>query len=62
MDSNVCSIKRIEKRRQEGADYFVTTKQDVIGSSVLDYLKNKYETVRSTDEYLIVHLVNSTSS
>ena len=62
MDSNVCSIKRIEKRRQEGANYFVTTKQDVISSSVLDYLKNKYETVRSTDEYLIVHLVNSTSS
>ena len=56
MDSNGSSIKYIEARRQEGADYFVTTKQDVIDSSVLDYLKNKYEVIRATDEYLIVRL------
>jgi hypothetical protein len=56
MDSNVCSIERIERRRQEGADYFVTTKQNVIDSSVLDYLKDKYEVIRATNEYLIVKL------
>jgi hypothetical protein len=54
MNSNVCSIERIEKRRQEGADYFVTTKLDVINSSVLDYLKDKYEVIRATNEFLIV--------
>jgi len=56
MDSNFCSIKRIEKRRQEGADYFVTTKQNVIDKSVLDYLKDKYEVIRATNEFLIVKL------
>ncbi|MBT6225199.1 MAG: hypothetical protein HOI47_00935 [Candidatus Scalindua sp.] len=56
MDSNICSIERIEWRRQEGADYFVTTKLDVIDSSVLDYLKDKYEVIRATTEFLIVKL------
>ncbi len=56
MDANSCSIKRIENCRQEGADYFVTTKQDVIDSSVLDYLKSRYEVIRATNEYLIVKL------
>ena len=57
-----CSIAHIENFRRNGAKYFVTTEQDEIDNDVLDYLKNKYETVRSTDEYLIVHLGNSTSS
>ena len=56
MDANTCSIERIEGLKQEGADYFVTTKQDVIDSSVIDYLKKNYETIRSTNEYLIVKL------
>jgi 4-amino-4-deoxy-L-arabinose transferase-like glycosyltransferase len=56
MNSNKCSIARIESLRQEGADYFVTTKLDVIDSRVLDYLKNKYEVIGSTNEYLIVKL------
>ncbi len=56
MDSNECSIEYIETFRQQGADYFVTTKQDIIGSSVLDYLKDKYEVIRATNEYLIVKL------
>jgi len=56
MDANTCSIGRIESLRQEGADYFVTTKQDVIDSSVLDYLKNRYEVIESTNEYLIIRL------
>ncbi len=56
MDSNTCSIKQIEICRQDGADYFVTTKQDVIDSSVLDYLKNKYEVIGATSEFLIVKL------
>jgi 4-amino-4-deoxy-L-arabinose transferase-like glycosyltransferase len=51
-----CSIGSIENCRQKGADYFVTTAQDDIDSSVLDYLKNKYETIKSTNEYLIVKL------
>jgi hypothetical protein len=56
MDANACSIERIENLRQEGADYFVTTKQDVIDSSVLDGLKKKYEVIRATNEFLIVKL------
>ena len=56
MNSNVCSIESIEKRRQEGADYFVTTKLDVVDSSVLGYLKEKYEVIRTTNEFLIVKL------
>jgi hypothetical protein len=56
MDANTCSIERIEGLKQEGADYFVTTKQDVIDISVLDYLKNKYKVIESTSEYLIVKL------
>jgi len=56
MDSNSCSIERIENHRQEGADYFVTTKQDVIDNSVLVYLKGKYVVIRETKEYLIVKL------
>lgn len=56
MDANACSIKFIEKRRQQGADYFVTTKLDVIDSSVLDDIKDKYEVIRSTNEYLILKL------
>ena len=51
-----CSIGTIENFRQKGADYFVTTAQDDIDSSVLDYLKNKYETIKSTSEYLIIKL------
>jgi len=56
MDSNSCSIDRIESLRREGAAYFVTTKQEVIERSVLDYLKSKYEIIESTNEYLIVKL------
>jgi hypothetical protein len=56
MNANACSIKSIEKLKQRGADYFVTTKLDVIESSVLDYLKNRYEIIRSTNEYLVVKL------
>jgi hypothetical protein len=56
MDSNSCSIDRIKALRQEGAAYFVTTKQDVIAKSVLDYLKNKYKVIEATNEYLIVKL------
>ncbi len=56
MDSNSCSIDRIKTLRQEGAAYFVTTKQDVIAKSVLDYLKNKYKVIEATNEYLIVKL------
>ena len=51
-----CSVKSIEDLRRKGANYFVTTAQDEIDGSVLDYLKNKYETIRSTNEYLIVKL------
>ena len=56
MDSNACSIKYIESLRQQGANYFVTTALEAIDSSVLDYLKGKYETIRSTNEYLIIRL------
>ena len=56
MNSNSCSIESIESYRQKGAGYFVTTKQDVIDSSVLEYLKNKYEVIKATNDYLIVKL------
>ena len=56
MDSNICSVERIESLRREGADYFVTTQQDTIDSSVLDDIKDKYEVIRATNEYLIVRL------
>ncbi|KHE91210.1 MAG: glycosyltransferase family 39 protein [Candidatus Scalindua rubra] len=54
MNANACSIASIENLRQSGADFFVTTKQDVIDRSVLDYLKNNYEIINSTEEYLII--------
>ncbi len=57
-----CSIESINSLRGKGANYFVTTAQEEIDGNVLNYLKNEYETVRSIDEYLIVHLGNSTSS
>ncbi len=56
-----CSIKSIEDLRRKGANYFVTTAQEEIDGNVLNYLKNEYETIRSTSEYLIVRLENSTS-
>jgi hypothetical protein len=56
MDSNGCSIEKIENLKQAGADYFVTTKLDVIDISVLDYLKDKYDVIRATNEFLIVRL------
>jgi len=56
MNANTFSIERLERLRKKGADYFVTTKMDVIESSVLDYLKNEYEVIESTNEYLIVKL------
>jgi len=56
MDSNTCSIEFIERLRQNGADYFVTTKLDVIDSSVLEDIKDKYEVIRATNEFLIVKL------
>ncbi|HDY68491.1 MAG TPA: hypothetical protein ENH85_11945 [Candidatus Scalindua sp.] len=62
MNTIGCSIRSIENLRQKGAKYFVTTAQEEIDGNVLNYLKNEYETIRSTDEYLIVHLGNSTSS
>ena len=51
-----CSIEYIETCRHSGAKYFVTTKLDVIDSSVIDYLRKNYETIKSTNEYLIVKL------
>ena len=51
-----CSIESINSLRGKGANYFVTTAQEEIDSNVLDYLKNEYETIRSTDDYLIVKL------
>ena len=56
MDSNDCSIEIIESMRRRGADYFVTTKLDIIGSRVVEDIKDKYEVVRATDAYLIVKL------
>lgn len=62
MNTYGCSIESIEALRLKGAKYFVTTALDAIDSSVLNYLKDKYETIRSTSEYLIIHLEESTSS
>ena len=56
MNASACSIASIENYRRKGANYFVTTKLDVIDSSVIDYLKKNYETIKSTNEYLIVKL------
>jgi hypothetical protein len=56
MNANACSIASIENYRRKGANYFVTTKLDVIDSSVIDYLKKNYEAIRSTNEFLIVKL------
>ena len=56
MNASACSIAGIEHYRKKGANYFVTTKLDVIDSSVIDYLKKNYETIKSTNEYLIVKL------
>ena len=56
MDANSCSIEQIEALKQEGAAYFATTKQDVIDGKVIEYLKSKYKTIKSTREYLIVKL------
>ena len=50
------SIEHIEDFRRKGAKYLATTEQDEIDSDVLNYLKNKYEVIRSTNEYLIVKL------
>jgi 4-amino-4-deoxy-L-arabinose transferase-like glycosyltransferase len=50
------SIEYIEDFRRKGAKYLATTEQDEIDSDVLNYLKNKYEVIRSTNEYLIVKL------
>ena len=50
------SIEYIEDLRRKGAKYLATTEQDEIDSDVLNYLKNKYEVIRSTNEYLIVKL------
>jgi len=55
-NANSCSIGEIESLRLKGAKYFVTTAQEAIDSSVLEYLKNKCETIRSTSDYLIVKL------
>ncbi len=52
----ICSIEVIESFRRRGASYFVTTVQDQIDSNVIDYLKKNYETIRSTNEYLIIKL------
>ena len=50
------SIEYIEDFRRKGVKYLATTEQDEIDSDVLNYLKNKYEVIRSTNEYLIVKL------
>jgi 4-amino-4-deoxy-L-arabinose transferase-like glycosyltransferase len=62
MSAYDCSIESIEDLRQKGADYFVTTEHNKINRNVINYLKNKYRIVKSTSEYLIVHLESSTSS
>ncbi len=56
MGAGGCSIESIETLRQEGAQYFITTEQDNIDKDVINYLKSKYKTIRSTEEYLIVQL------
>ncbi|OHC02830.1 MAG: hypothetical protein A3H23_06025 [Planctomycetes bacterium RIFCSPLOWO2_12_FULL_40_19] len=56
MGAGGCSIESIETLRREGAQYFITTEQDKIDKDVINYLKSKYKTIRSTNEYLIVQL------
>lgn len=51
-----CSIEVIENLQQQGAAYFVTTEYDKIDSNVLDYLMDKYEIIKLTNEYLIIKL------
>ncbi len=55
-DRSMGSIDDVKSLKQQGAKYFVTTAQEAVDSSVLEYLKNKCETIRSTSEYLIVKL------
>ena len=35
--------------KAEGAQYFITTEQDKIDKDVINYLKSKYKTIRSTE-------------
>ena len=51
-----CSVDMIEDLREKGAKYFITTGEDKIDKDVINYLKSKYKTIRSTNEYLIVQL------
>ena len=51
-----CTVKRDETFRRQGADYFVTTTQNLIDSSGMNYLENKYEVIRSTNDYLNLKL------
>ncbi len=51
-----CTVERIEVLREKGAKYFITTGEDKIDKDVINYMKSKYKTIRSTEEYLIVQL------
>ena len=56
MGATICTVERVEDLRRQGAAYFVTTTHDRIESSVINNLKNRYEVIRSTNEYLILKL------
>lgn len=53
-----CSMGSIETLKQKGAKYFVTiaTALEAMGNEVIKNIKKEYETIRSTNEYLIVKL------
>jgi hypothetical protein len=56
IESRNCSIGSIESLRKAGATWFVTTRVMEINKSVISYLKNKYDIVELTDQYLIAKL------
>ena len=56
IESRNCSIESIKSLRKAGATWFVTTRVMEINKSVISYLKNKYDIVELTDQYLIAKL------
>ena len=55
-ESRNVTIKGIESLRKEGATWFVTSRVVEMDKDVITYLKNNYDVVESTEQYLIVRL------
>ena len=56
MESSKCTIETVERLREAGATWFVSSRVMEINKDVISHLQNNYEVIELTDKYIIAKL------